>query len=234
MAGDASAHTIAFAAGGFPLRGRRNSSAAPTAFPGAAGRIAFNRVVAGPSPSGVPLAELPTVYTIRSDGRDARPPTARAASDYEPAWSPDGTMIAFRRVTDPPQYDSSEIYLVRSGRLAPECLTRNAEGEKTPSWPPRRLADRVPERGGAIWVMRADGTHPRRLVPEGIAVVVAGRPLDRIRARSDDRPVRSDGSGRRPLGRSEYYSNSFGFGEPVEGRRTGGWHSWPTPTRCGR
>lgn len=192
------------------------SSAAPTAFPGTAGRIAFIRVIAGLSSSGVPLAAPPTVYTVRKDGRDARPLTGRAAFDYEPAWSPDGTIIAFRRVTDPPRYESSEIYLAHADGSGLERLTRNAEAEKNPSWSPD--ASRIAfERGGAIWVMRADGTHPRRLVPGAGSPSWSpdGRWIAYGRGETIGL-VRFDGSDRRRLARSEYYGDKFGFGEPVD------------------
>jgi dipeptidyl aminopeptidase/acylaminoacyl peptidase len=193
-----------------------SANAGGNAFPGKSGRIAFVRVVAGSSPSGVPLAKPPTIYTLRPDGGGIRPLSTPRAYDYEPAWSPDGTMVAFRRLTDPPRFASSEIFVVRADGSGLERLTTNADAEKTPAWSPdgSRIAF---ERAGAVWVMRANGTHQRRLVAG--AGSPAWSPDGRWIAYVRDTAiglVRTDGTRRRRLGRSEYYGDKFGVGEPVE------------------
>ncbi len=59
---------------------------AAAAFPGANGKIAFWTFRDGNA----------EVYSMNADGTAQTNLTNNAAADYNPAWSPDGTKIAFR------------------------------------------------------------------------------------------------------------------------------------------
>ena len=69
---------------------------------------------------------------MRSDGTDVRQVTANAASDHSPAWSPDGTQIAFESYRD----GDREIYIMRSDGTDVRQLTMNDTAELMPAWSP--------------------------------------------------------------------------------------------------
>ncbi len=191
--------------------------AAERGYPGANGAIAFVRVIAGPSPSGVPLAKPPWIYVVSPDGVGARPLTT--GFDYDPAWSPDGTLLAFSRVTSPTAADSaqsSEIFAAAADGSGVQRLTTNGVAEKSPTWSPdgSRLAFAAE---GAIWTMRADGSDRRLVIRDALAP--SWSPNGRWIAYSRDASieiVRPDGTGRRRVAQSSYYGDKFGYGESVE------------------
>jgi Tol biopolymer transport system component len=96
------------------------------------------------------------VHTIRADGTEARPLLRRA---YSPAWSPDGSRLAFvsRRSGD------EEIYVANADGSGVRRLTRSAGPDLGPAWSSdgRQLAW---SRKGEIWRMSAAGANQRRLV----------------------------------------------------------------------
>jgi hypothetical protein len=84
--------------------------------------------------------------------------------NYDPAWSPDGSLIAFAS-SDP---GNDEIMVVRPGTTEVTRLTRNSwEWDKHPTWSPdsqRIVFWSNREHGrGQVWVMNRDGTAPERL-----------------------------------------------------------------------
>ena len=96
------------------------------------------------------------VYTIAADGTQLR---RLLRSAYAPAWSPDGSRLAFvsRRSGD------EEIYVALANGTGVRRLTRSPGPDLSPAWSSdgRRLAW---SRNAEIWTMRADGTLRRRLV----------------------------------------------------------------------
>ena len=96
------------------------------------------------------------VYTIVADGTQLR---RLLRSAYAPAWSPDGSRLAFvsRRSGD------EEIYVALANGTGVRRLTRSPGPDLSPAWSSdgRRLAW---SRNAEIWTMRADGSLRRRLV----------------------------------------------------------------------
>ena len=96
------------------------------------------------------------VYTIAADGTQLR---RLLRSAYAPAWSPDGSRLAFvsRRSGD------EEIYVALANGTGVRRLTRSPGPDLSPAWSSdgRRLAW---SRNAEIWTMRADGSLRRRLV----------------------------------------------------------------------
>ena len=76
------------------------------------------------------------IYTMRPGGTGVRQLTANDGMASEPAWSPDGTRIAF--TSDRDGYDT-EIYTMRSDGTDVRQLTRNATGDVGPAWSPERF-----------------------------------------------------------------------------------------------
>jgi Tol biopolymer transport system component len=78
----------------------------------------------------------------------------------EPAWSPDGSRIAFASKRE----GSFDIYSMSADGRETQRLTREAVDESDPSWSPdgeRLVFSRAP---GDLYLMNADGTNVRPLV----------------------------------------------------------------------
>jgi hypothetical protein len=101
------------------------------------------------------------IYVMNADGTGQTRLTNNAASDLYPAWSPDGTKIAFSR--------GFEIYVMNADGTGPTRLTHNTAHDDLPAWSPdgTKIAFGS-DRDGInlnyeIYVMNADGTGPTRL-----------------------------------------------------------------------
>ena len=82
----------------------------------------------------------------------------------DPAWSPDGTRIAFASARE----GSFDIYVVSSDGTGTSRLTSTGDHDRGPSWSPdgRRIAFSRSSDGGKVWVMNTDGTGARRLTDD--------------------------------------------------------------------
>lgn len=99
------------------------------------------------------------IYVIGADGTGLHRLTSARRDEHGPAWSV-RDVIAY--VLHNPSGD--DVYTVAaSGGGKPRRLTRARGADTAPSWSPdgRRL---VFLRGGALWIMAADGRHAHRVV----------------------------------------------------------------------
>jgi Tol biopolymer transport system component len=88
------------------------------------------------------------VYVMRADGRDVRPlsvcPTALGfpggCTDIRPAWSPDGTQVAFTRALPERGSDGfmGDIFVIDADGGEPRRVTRGSGLDCCPAWQPLR------------------------------------------------------------------------------------------------
>lgn len=120
-----------------------------------------------PPPPPPPLSEIAFaawpnggIQVINADGTGGRVLTTY--SDWNPAWSPDGTKLAFARRGP----SNGAIFVMGADGSALTRLTSGAFTDVEPAWSPdgSRIAF---QRNGGITVMNADGSGQRALTPSG-------------------------------------------------------------------
>jgi TolB protein len=108
------------------------------------------------------------IYVMNADGKGAARRLGNSPADAsEPAWSPDGRRIVVA-VGDPPH-----VYvMLADGRGKAHPLGGGGASQAFPAWSPdgTRIAYVRRESGGPateLWVMKANGTSPRRVTNLG-------------------------------------------------------------------
>jgi TolB protein len=123
---------------------------ADAAFPGANGKIAFVSYRDGNG----------EIYAMNADGSGQTNLTNHQASDASPAWSPDGTRIAFASWRISPS--NYEIFVMNADGSGVTRLTFNTWHDGEPAWSPDGSKIAFSSNGASavaeIWVVNADGS----------------------------------------------------------------------------
>jgi Tol biopolymer transport system component len=120
-------------------------------------KIAFSstRDGGGPAMMGVPAE----IYVMNADGSNPTRLTIDGGND-EPAWSPDGTRIAFTKYKD----GSADIYVMGADGSNPTRLTTADVTDDEPAWSPDGTKIVFSSSRGTgvdeIHIMNADGSNP--------------------------------------------------------------------------
>ncbi len=137
---------------------------AEAAFPGKNGKIAFVSRRDGNR----------EIYTMNTDGSDQTRLTHNPWDDVTPAWSPDGTKIAFERFRYHDNILDDEIYTMNADGSGQTNITNSPTDESSPSWSPdgKKIAF---YNGGGIYTANADGSN-RTLLTTGGGLALEWQP----------------------------------------------------------
>ncbi len=107
------------------------------------------------------------IYSMNADGSDQVRLTDDPGTDALPAWSPDGTKIAFISDRDGGE---TEIYVMNTDGTDQQNLTNDASRDTAPSWSPNgtKIVYMSDRSGSAeIYTMNADGSN--QAYPGGVS-----------------------------------------------------------------
>lgn len=140
-------------------------------------RIIFNSPRTTPDLSVAWRDQWHEVFSMKPDGSDLRQHTEGKAVITFPSYSPDGTMIAYRKITDTPGFSwgltnipiNSEVFVAKADGSGEVNLSNSAAFDGWPVWSPdgRMIAFSSNRSGpanvGQIYVVNADGTGLRQI-----------------------------------------------------------------------
>ena len=124
-----------------------------------------------PAHDSVPARLQLDLYVINADGTGETQISADTANEAQPAWSPDGTKIAF--VTD--RDGNNEIYVMNADGTNVRRLTTNAAADEQPAWSPDggKIAFVSTRSGNTdVWVMDSTGANPAPLTNDAAVDVL--------------------------------------------------------------
>ena len=113
-----------------------------------------------------PALKNEDVLSMAPDGTGKANLSRNADPDAAPAWSPDGTKLAFTR---PGKGGGEDVFIMNANGRAQRNLTRSSPDDANPDWAPDGSRVAYDVGGTQIFASRADGTAMQRLLPGGFA-----------------------------------------------------------------
>src|SRR3954453_6840872 len=123
---------------------------------------------ASPGPRGTIAYSAPDLHDVllaRADGSRRRHLTSASGPQFDPSFSPDGSLIAYRDSRHGINRDDEVWVIDRDGRHA-RNLTRDHGNDWSPAWSPdgSTIAFAATRSGSLeLWTMASDGSNPKRL-----------------------------------------------------------------------
>lgn len=125
-------------------------------------RIVFQRSEAVPIPGTAEYRSVASLFVLDvASTTVVRLTRNTGCGDRDPAWSPDGTRVAYMSCTGTGTAMRHAIYVIGADGTAPAPLTSAGGFTRAPTWSPdgRRIAFQSERSGNAdVWVMAADGS----------------------------------------------------------------------------
>ena len=131
-------------------------------------RLVFVSPCAGPNLIGLDPPKNTGLYMINADGSDLTPLTTVPGGDFEPAWSPDGTRIAFTSYRD----GNMQIYLLNLDDQSVRRISKldGTTEARQASWLPsgNRIVFAARRLGiYQIWAMDDTGANAQQIIRSG-------------------------------------------------------------------
>ena len=116
-------------------------------------------------------------FVVEPDGGGLRKLATKPVQDNFPAWSTDGTKIAFTR-TSGKRPNRPDVFTMNADGTDIRKLTGKTEGAYSPGFSPdgKRIVFVGWKGGNKLYVMNADGTNVRRVTPDSKDIVDESAP----------------------------------------------------------
>ena len=113
-----------------------------------------------------PAVKNEDVFSMAPDGTGKANLSRNANPDSAPAWSADGTRLAFTR---PGKGGGEDVFVMNADGKGQRNLTRSSPDDANPDWAPDGSKVAYDVGGTQIFASNADGTAMQRLIPGGFA-----------------------------------------------------------------
>ena len=111
-----------------------------------------------------PTLKNEDVFSMAPDGSGKADLTRNANPDGAPAWSADGTMLAFTR---PGKANNDDVFVMTSNGKGQRNVTKTSPDDANPDWTPDGSKVTYDVSGASVFEVNADGTGMKPLIPGG-------------------------------------------------------------------